>query len=740
MNIANDTETLSSLSQESLLQRILYRIRKSLDLQEILNATAMELQSFLQVDRVKIYQFREDGSGQVMAEFLRCDRRLPSLLGLNFPADDVPPAARQLFIEARVRNVVDVAARKIGHSQLRDPATGEFLSGEITWRPLDPCHAEYLTTMGVRASVAAPILYQDQLWGLIVAHHADPLEIQPEQLQGIQFLVEQLSVAIAQATFLNQARAKADREATINRIAKLLDSLAEIDLQQALEATIQAFQASGGRLFIQPYAVQLQPQISHSGYRLYTSGNQPLEMEKAGHTVIEEYHAWQHHFQWDAYGPWKHGTTPPPDPQPWAIADLYQASELRNLQASFRPTKIRSILSVPLYTRQQMIGYLTLFRDELETETLWAGQFDPDTRQSFPRQSFEIWRESKTGQAQGWTSDDLELAQVLGSRFASAIDQYELHHQVQTLNATLESQVQERTNQLMEALHNLQQAQTQLIQNEKMTSLGQLVAGVAHEINNPVNFIRGNLDHVSRYVEDVLILLQQYQKHLPNLDAKSQRQAEELDLEFIAEDLPKTIASMRLGTERICQIVQSLRTFSRLDQAEVKPVDIHSGIDSTLLILQHRIKAKSDRAEIQIIKNYASLPPVECYAGALNQVFMNLLSNAIDALEEKDSLRSQAEQESEPLEIRITTRMINPETVKISITDNGIGVSEDIHQSLFNPFFTTKPIGKGTGLGLSISYQIVTEKHQGILECHSEPGKGTEFVIAIPIKTAAAPR
>jgi light-regulated signal transduction histidine kinase (bacteriophytochrome) len=735
MTTADPTEASPVLSQESLLRRMLYRIRRSLDLPEILQTTAMELQAFLGIDRVKIYQFHADESGQVVAEGLRPDRRLPSLYGLNFPADDIPPAARQLFIEARVRNVVDVVARKIGHSQLRDPETGELLSGELIWRPLDPCHAEYLTTMGVRSSVAAPILYQDQLWGLVVGHHADPLEVQAEQLHGIQLVIEQLSVAIAQSTFLTQARAKAEREALINRITKLLDSLAEIELQQALEVTVEAFQGSGGRLYIHADAFDFKnPAIAHC-HRIYTCGSQPITPMQSTYAAIEEYHVWETHFKSGHYTPWESAATETPDLQPWAIDDVYQVADLRNLQAAFRPTAIRGIVCVPLYTRQQIIGYLTVFRDELQTEKLWAGQFDPDSRQSFPRQSFEIWQQSKTGQAHLWTSADLDLAQALGNRFAAAIDQYELYHQVQALNANLETQVQERTTQLTETLQTLQQAQTQLIQNEKMTSLGQLVAGIAHEINNPVNFIHGNLAHVSQYVEDVLTLLQQYQQHLPHLDIQSQRQAEELDLEFIADDLPKSIASMKLGTERICQIVQSLRTFSRLDQAEVKPVDLHAGIDSTLLILQHRLKGKSERAEIQVIKDYGALPPVECYAGALNQVFMNLISNAIDALEEKAAPRSPSDSVAEPLTIRITTRMLDAQTVQICIADNGIGIPEHVRQHLFDPFFTTKPVGKGTGLGLSISYQIVTEKHEGTLVCDSKPGQGTEFILTIPRQT-----
>ncbi|MDX2241089.1 MAG: ATP-binding protein [Leptolyngbyaceae cyanobacterium bins.302] len=374
------------------------------------------------------------------------------------------------------------------------------------------------------------------------------------------------------------------------------------------------------------------------------------------------------------------------------------------------------------------------------TETLWAGQIDPDVRQVFPRRSFDLWRESKPGQVYEWTAQKLEFAQALVTRFATAIDQYELYQQVQALNTNLEMQVEERTNQLSQALQNLQQAQTQLIQNEKMTSLGQLVAGVAHEINNPVNFIHGSLTHVSQYVEDVLTLLQQYQEHLPHLESNSQQQAEDLDLEFIAEDLPKSIASMKVGTGRICQIVQSLRSFSRFDQAEVKAVDIHEGIDSTLMIWQHRLKGKPERSEIQVIKEYGTLPKVECYAGALNQVFMNLLSNAIDAIDEKLEQRSPDEAATHPSLIR-TAQLIEADPsprVKISIADNGIGIAETTRKNLFVPFFTTKPVGKGTGLGLSISHQVIQDKHHGTLACAVQPNQRTEFIIEIPLKQSAS--
>jgi signal transduction histidine kinase len=297
----------------------------------------------------------------------------------------------------------------------------------------------------------------------------------------------------------------------------------------------------------------------------------------------------------------------------------------------------------------------------------------------------------------------------------------------------LEDRVEERTAELRHAMEELQRTQAQMVQSEKMSGLGQLVAGVAHEINNPVNFIHGNLTHVQQSTEDLLEVVQLYQQHYPAPAPAIQTAAEMIDLEFLQEDLPKMLASMKLGTERIRQIVLSLRNFSRMDEAEFKAVDIHEGIDSTLLILQHRLKAKADRPEIRVIQHYDELPLVECYAGQLNQVFMNVLVNAIDALDEMYARQTEAQSRNYPGCITISTSRVGADSVQISIADNGTGMNEATCQHIFNPFFTTKPIGKGTGMGMSISHQIITEKHGGKLECHSTLGKGTEFLIQIPI-------
>ncbi|MBX9253700.1 PAS domain S-box protein [Desmonostoc muscorum CCALA 125] len=288
-----------------------------------------------------------------------------------------------------------------------------------------------------------------------------------------------------------------------------------------------------------------------------------------------------------------------------------------------------------------------------------------------------------------------------------------------------EMQLQLQAQNLENTLRELQRTQSQLIQSEKMSSLGNMVAGVAHEINNPVNFIHGNLIPASEYTQDLLHLLELYQQHFPYPPEEIQAEITAIDLDFLKEDLVKLFQSMTVGTQRIREIVLSLRNFSRLDEAEFKDVDIHQGIDSTLMILHNRLKGKPNYPEISVIKEYGKLPLIECYPGQLNQVFMNLLANAIDALE--DSFVGEQGQ------IRICTEVCNSQWVIIRISDNGIGIPQEILPKLFDPFFTTKDVGKGTGLGLSISYQIVVDKHRGSLSCNSIPGQGSEFVIKIPI-------
>nr|WP_293158691.1 ATP-binding sensor histidine kinase [Okeania sp. SIO2C9] len=310
-----------------------------------------------------------------------------------------------------------------------------------------------------------------------------------------------------------------------------------------------------------------------------------------------------------------------------------------------------------------------------------------------------------------FTVDRVEVIELLCAQAAITLENARLY------------QESRKALKLERELHKLQQTQIQLIQSEKMFSLGQMVAGVAHEINNPVSFIHGNITHANTYMEEVLELLALYQSHYPQPHQEIEIAMEEMDLEFLRSDFEKLLKSMENGSERIKNIVTSLRTFARLDESKLKRVDLHKGIESTLTVLQHRLQKQEKRAEIQVEKNYGKLPLVECYAGQLNQVFLNILNNAIDALEECEAQDS--------LTLHIGTEA-DGKQVKITIADNGVGMSEQTQKQLFDPFFTTKEVGKGTGLGLAIAYQIVTEKHGGMITCNSTVGEGTIFTIIIP--------
>ncbi len=934
----NTQELQRQLDREVLQHRITNRIRQSLDLQEILTATVAEIRSFLGTDRVMVYRFHPDNSGEVIAESIY-QNRLPSLIGLNFPADDIPPEARERFVKQRVRSIVDVRSGTIGLSAV--DAIGDIAqSNPIYYRLLDSCHATYLTAMGVNSSLVVPILHQRKLWGLLVSHNVEPRKFSAEDLQLVQQVADQVSIAISQSTLLTLTRERQHREATVNRVAALLHARPTIELQAALEATVEAMNAIGGRLYLSADEVyqRLGPnpppspfgQGGQSQRELFTCGTQPQTIAPGEVAILEDHPLWREWMENAAARNGDNGAV-------LAISDLYKSVAFVRLCSAFRNTPIRGLLVVPLFYRQKFLGTLSVFRAEMETERLWAGRFDTNLKQLMPRQSFEAWRELKKGQAQAWTAGEIQMAEAIADHLAMAIEQYFLYKQVSQLNANLEQQVQQRTaelqkslkqtrvlgqileqirstldkegilqtivrevrsllhtdrvaiyqfapdgggvvtvedrgsnwpsslgitakefpsdslnfyatgqvriinhlaeeiltpchrslleslqvkaclivpirygqspgvdpilwgllivhhcgeprgwlpleidflqhlasqaaiaiqqaelyeqsqataqiatdkaEQLAAALDELQSAQTHLIQSEKMSALGQLVAGIAHEINNPVNFIYGNLLHASEYTEDLLDLIKLYRNRYLQPSLEIQDKIDEIDFDFLIEDLPKMLASMKVGAERIRQIVLSLRNFSRIEQTDMKAVDIHDGIDSTLMILHHRLKAKPDRPAIQIVTKYGNLPLVECYAGQLNQVFMNVLSNAIDALEEFDRLRQTAASEAPPSQIIIKTELIESSSpkaitpasnsiapfVRIKISDNGPGIPPNVRERIFEPFFTTKEIGKGTGMGLSISYQIVVEKHGGNFMCLSEPGQGTDFLIELPL-------
>lgn len=421
--------------REQLLHQISNRIRQSLELPEILSTAVEEIRAFLEVDRVKVYRFEADGSGEVIAEAL-LDDRLPSLLNLRFPASDVPPQSRDLFVKARQRVIVDVVAQRQTRQQLDSLETGESLTeSDIRHTPVDPCHIQYLLTMGVLSSLIVPILHHRRLWGLLAVHHAQPRPFSESELQIVQLLVDQVSIAIAQSDLLTQARQQVHHEATVNRISHLLHcplEVAEIR-QKVLEAVVHALQGSGGRLYITA-------EPSGEPAQLYLTGEQPTQ------SWIEETPIWQELMGLSQpvaalpikkiVADWRQYEQSPQDASSTAtdasadrilylytLADLQQSEHLSSLAQAFAAGPIRSIGIIPLQFHSQVVGCLSVFRNGYDTEIWWAGHSDEDERNRMPRSSFEAWREIKADQAPAWTPDEVKLAQSVGLHLYMTVTQ-----------------------------------------------------------------------------------------------------------------------------------------------------------------------------------------------------------------------------------------------------------------------------------------------------------------------------
>jgi light-regulated signal transduction histidine kinase (bacteriophytochrome) len=410
------TVHINNIKQKNLIRRITNHTHQKLELKIILTATVAELRSFLEVDRVKICKFNPDGSGQVIAESVD-NNRLPSVLGLIFPGDEIPVEIRKLYVKTGLRCIVNVKTQEICLSV----PDGE--TKETCYRAVDPCHLEYLTAMGVVSSLVLPILDDDQLWGLLVSHHSQPRSTSESEVEMMQMVVEQLSMTIAQTNLFKQSPDKAIQEDTIKEIITLLHSLPNMEFQSALAQVVTAFSGSGGRLCMKNETFVFQDnstnsfadclKVSTSLLNVYTYGKQPVMPELAKYPLIEQYSIWQKHYELGNY-------------DVWAISDIYKIHELRFLQVAFQSTKIRSILMIPLQYRQELLGYLSIFRDETETETFWAGEFDGDERQLYPRQSLNTWRESNNTQSREWTVEKIEFAREVGKQFAFGIYKYRL--------------------------------------------------------------------------------------------------------------------------------------------------------------------------------------------------------------------------------------------------------------------------------------------------------------------------
>jgi signal transduction histidine kinase len=413
-------------------------------------------------------------------------------------------------------------------------------------------------------------------------------------------------------------------------------------------------------------------------------------------------------------------------PQVAAISEAREQAETRFIAAlETVPDAVLVVNEAGIICQTNPAAQQLLYEGDQSLINCHLGQFLPDLSRS-PAE----WQ-ARSEQLLQLLSNATRTLEITVSQRSQHINEYIVIVRDISDRKLFEETLKQQATQLQATLNDLTRTQAQLIQSEKMSSLGQLVAGIAHEINNPANFIHGNINYVTQYMGDLMQLINSYQRLYPDPVPELEAQIEEIDLEFLLSDLPNVLSSMKGGTDRIREIVLSLRSFSRLDESESKAVDLHSGIESTLLVLQHRFKTKAELPNIQVVKEYSLLPSVECYASLINQVFMHLISNAIDALL---SRWNGALPDSDILPtIWIRTEVLESKSVRICIADNGSGIPESIKNQIFDPFFTTKAIGQGTGLGLSVSYQIVVDKHKGSLSYTSTPGQGTEFWIELPI-------
>ena len=717
-----DRHSGEGIKKEALLYRMTNRIRQSLELETILMSTAAELRSFLQTDRVKVYRFEADGSGEVVAESVaRLGRpnsgkqRLPSLLGLHFPASDIPPHAREMFVKARTRSIINVPAQQITLNRLGNVATTGDLTVEevqqtkiedILQRPVDPCHVEYLTNMGVQSSLVVPIFHGEQLWGLLAAHHATPKIFTDEDLLIVQLLTDQVSVAIGQSHLLSEARAKTRQETLINQISTLLHTPQQVGqiLENVLKTLVKASGCSGGRLYLhstdpttatQVYTYGDQPQI-------FLWGTQPQKSVIGEARLLEDEPFW---LQLMA----KPNHTPNINPVGAAdgqwlplsaeqlsimqaqlshlnchiVPDLYQEPLLASVAATFRNTPIRSILVMPLWYGKQALGCLTLFRDEIDTEIFWAGRFDPDDRNLRVRQSFEAWQELKLGQTPQWHPAEIELVQAVGSHLGMALMQNRLYQW-------------ERENRLLVEMRNRELDAARNIAEEANRLKSDFLSSTSHELRTP---LASTLNYLKLLKEGFY------------------------DNE---EELKEYIGVAYQSAENLVAIINDVLDIAKIEagrmNVQMKLVEIRP-------LLEEQIRLFSIESKRKGIPQILQCEAEQVYTdqGKLKQILTNLISNAL-----KFTHRG---------EIRLTARnaeamSLTGDWVEIVVADTGIGIDTNQREHLFEPFVQADGSIKrrygGTGLGLTICKRLA-ELIGGHIFLESEGlGMGTKVRLLLP--------
>jgi len=671
MGYKNKNKNVASLTQYSLLNRMITRIRQSLELQEILSCTVQEMRSFLHTDRVKIYKFSPDGSGQVIAESI-AQNRLPSLLGLHFPAGDIPPHAREMFLRARTRSIVDVPQQRITLSRLDYPDTTGDLTVEevqeqaiadILQRPVDPCHVEYLTAMGVQSSLVVPILHHQQLWGLLVSHHAQAKAFNEQDLQIVQLVADQVTIAIAQSHLLTRAKEKADREESINQISTLLHSPRKIQeiLQIVLESIVNSVQGSGGRLY-------LNPTKPDSAAEIYTYNAQPADLSRESQVLLEDYPFWQQLM----FGEGKEQGI-----EYKAIADIYQETQLLDVVSVFKPTRIRSLLVMPLHYSSQCLGCLTIFRNEIDTDIVWAGKFDPDERNLRVRDSFAAWQELKLGQACEWTVEEVELVQSLGNHLTMAVMQNRLYQY-------------EHQQRLLVEMRNQELDTARTIAEEANRLKSDFLSSTSHELRTP---LASTLNYLKLLKEGFYDNEEELKEYI-NIAHHSAENLVALINDVL--DLAKIEAGRMMVNWEILQLAPLLEEQRRL------------------------FRLDSDRKGIPLIIN-CQVDRVYADKMKLKQVLTNLISNAFKFTHKGQICLQASEQVAAPL-------------VEISVADTGIGINLSKKDLLFEPFVqadgSIKRCYGGTGLGLTICKRLV-ELMGGEIWLESA-GQGTTVTFTIP--------
>jgi light-regulated signal transduction histidine kinase (bacteriophytochrome) len=702
MNDKSTEREKNTVNQESLLNRITTRIRQSLELQDILSVTVAEIRSFLNTDRIKIYRFQPDGTGQVIAESVD-QNRLPSLLNLYFPAADIPPHAREMFVKARVRSIVDVPNQLLTLNCLDSLDTTGDLTVEdvrnqaledILQRAVDPCHVEYLNTMGVQSSLVVPILHNQELWGFLVSHHSQPKVFSAEELQIVQILADQVAIAISQSHLLSQARERARQEALINQISTLLHSPLPIQeiLQIVLERIVTSVNGSGGRLYLNSIGGQ-------SEVELYTYGIQPV-LSQGSQTLLEDYPFWQQLMtvegQIAQISDTANSQNPTLDaedevvivsrtiaPCVQALTDIYQEPHLLDTVPIFRPTPIRSLLALPLVYGDQCLGILSIFRNEVDTDIIWAGRFDPDERQQRVRQSFEAWRELKLAQACEWVHEEVEILSSLGTHLTMAVLQtrlYQCEHQQRIL-------VEMRNQELFKA---------RTVAEEATRLKSDFLSSTSHELRTPLS---ATLNYLKLLKEGFY------------------------DNE---EELKEYINVAHQSAENLVAIINDVLDIAKIEAGRMslnlELIDFPSLLQEqqNLFRLESRQKGIPLVMECEVQKVYADTLK-------LKQILTNLISNAFK-FTTSGEVRLQVVQKT----------VADQQWVQITVTDTGIGIEPNKQNLLFEPFVQADGSVKrrygGTGLGLTVCKRLV-KLMGGEISLHSlGKGMGTTVRFNLPLR------